>query len=427
MNLALFTNTYIPFVGGVARSVRTLELECRRRGHAVRVVAPEFEGAEESPDVLRVPAIRDFNGSGFSVRIPMPNIVRDFIDDFCPDLIHSHHPFLLGDAALREAWKMRVPLVFTHHTLYEQYTHYMPLDSPALRRAAVQLDTEYCNLCDRVVAPSESVRSLLVERGVATPIDVVPTGIDLRSYAGGDGARFRRNHGIPPRAKVVGHVGRLAEEKNLAYLADAVVRALRSMDDAVFLVVGDGEERESIAETLRRELGGERAFVVGGRTGQDLYDAYAALDVFAFSSQSETQGMVLAEAMAAGHPVVALDGPGVRDIVIDGENGVLLGASAPPDEFAAALAGLLGDPELRGRWREAALARAAEFGTEACVEEMLACYGHAIADFENRRRSEAGVLQRFLDGAEAEWDLMTARFSAALAAAAETLTPEARA
>ena len=222
MKIAMFTNTYLPHVGGVARSVKTLEDACRRQGHEVRVIAPEFEGSEDSPDVLRVPAIQHFNGSDFSVQLPMPNIIREYMEDFRPDLIHSHHPFLLGDAALREAWKMRVPIVFTHHTLYERYTHYVPLDSPALKRVAVQLTTEYCNLCDQIIAPSESIERLLLDRGVTTSIRTIPTGIDTGYFAAGNGARFREQAGIPPDAKVIGHVGRLAREKNLRFLAGSI-------------------------------------------------------------------------------------------------------------------------------------------------------------------------------------------------------------
>src|SRR5688500_1068344 len=110
MKIAMFTNTYLPHVGGVARSVKTLEDECRKRGHEVKVIAPQSDTADESPHVLRVPAIQNFNGSDFSFRLPIPSLVRDFIEDFKPDIIHSHHPFLLGDAAIREAWKLRLPI-----------------------------------------------------------------------------------------------------------------------------------------------------------------------------------------------------------------------------------------------------------------------------------------------------------------------------
>jgi glycosyltransferase involved in cell wall biosynthesis len=244
----MFTNTYLPHVGGVARSVSTYEEEFCRRGHEVRIVAPQFEGAEDTTGrVLRTPAIQRFNGSDFSVRIPVPGLLTDFVDDFQPHLIHSHHPFLLGDSALRLAWSRRLPLVFTHHTMYEQYTHYVPLASEAYKRFAVQMSVDYCNLCTHVIAPSESVERLLRERGVTTPITSIPTGIDAAFFAGGDRQRARRRFGIDSQAIVVGHVGRLAPEKNLDYLARAVGQYLADHPRAVFLVVGTGESGESIA------------------------------------------------------------------------------------------------------------------------------------------------------------------------------------
>lgn len=244
MKIAMFTNTYLPHVGGVARSVNTYEMVFRRRGHDVRIIAPEFEDAEPSPYVLRTPAIQKFNGSEFSVRLPQPGQIAEFLDEFQPDVLHSHHPFLLGDAALRAAWTRRLPLAFTHHTLYEQYTRYVPLDSDAMKRVAIQMATEYCNLCDCVIAPSESVAKLLSERGVTTPIESIPTGIDLDAFGAGDGAAFRRRFGVEKKAFVLGHVGRLAGEKNLAFLARAVARFLASRPTAKFVVVGAGSLRE---------------------------------------------------------------------------------------------------------------------------------------------------------------------------------------
>ena len=223
MKIAMFTNTYVPIVGGVARSVSSYEEEFRRRGHQVHIVAPQFDGALESTEhVLRTPALKNFNGSNFSFALPQPGLVAEFLDQFQPELLHSHHPFQLGDTALRAAWTRRLPLVFTHHTLWEQYTHYVPLDSEALQRIVVQIATEYANLCTHVIAPSQSISEMLVQRGVTRPISVIPTGIDLAFFGSGDGAAFRRQYNVPPDALVVGHVGRLANEKNLEFLAKAV-------------------------------------------------------------------------------------------------------------------------------------------------------------------------------------------------------------
>lgn len=425
MRIAMFTNTYLPHVGGVARAVGTLENACRAEGHEVRIVAPEFIGSADDPHVLRVPAIQNFNGSDFSVRLPFPNVIRDFMEDFQPDLVHSHHPFLLGDAALREAWKMDVPIVFTHHTLYERYTHYVPLDSPMLKKVAIQLATEYCNRCDRVVAPSESIVRLLRERGVTTPIHAIPTGIDVGFFASGNGARFRQTSDIPPDARVIGHVGRLALEKNLTFLVDAVARCLRQAPDAVFLLVGDGDARGTMTGRLAAEGVGHQVRAVGKRSGQELADAYCAMDWFVFASQTETQGLVIAEAMAAGNPVVALDGPGVREIVRDGKNGILLAGRASAGQFATALVTLMDDAEQSRRMAEAARGTAEGYSIKRCVRRMLDCYEDVIARHEPSSNPDPMPWDRFLTGVGIEWELLVEKMSAAAAAVNETPATEA--
>lgn len=419
MKIAMFTNTYLPHVGGVARSVSTYEEEFRRRGHDVRIIAPEFEGAEESPHVLRTPAIQKFNGSDFSVRIPQPGLIAEYLDDFQPEILHSHHPFLLGDAALRAAWTRRLPLVFTHHTLYEQYTRYVPLDSDAMKRVAIQMASEYCNLCTHVIAPSGSVADLLDQRCVTTPITSIPTGIDVAAFAAGDGARFRARFKIDEQSLVIGHVGRLASEKNLEYLARAAGQFLATRPDAKFVVVGTGDSEAFIQDAVA-ELADARQLVMAGcQTGRDLADAYAAMDLFAFSSQSETQGMVLAEAMAAATPVVALDGPGVREVVSD-ENGRLLPGDATEEGFAAALAELTADRRRLRQLGEAAQASIGDFSLASCADRILELYEGLIAEHQHAEDADPNTWDRFLNRLEIEWNLLVEKTSALTAAVVET-------
>jgi glycosyltransferase involved in cell wall biosynthesis len=420
MKIAMFTNTYLPHVGGVARSVSTYEEELRRRGHEVKIVAPTFEGAEDSTDdVLRVPAIQGFNGSDFSVRLPQPGMIAEFLDSYRPEVIHSHHPFLLGDSALRYAWARRLPLVFTHHTLYEQYTRYVPLDSEALKRVAIQMAVEYCNLCTHVIAPSESLETLLRERGVTTPITAIPTGIDLDFYSSGDRRRLLGEHGIAENSLVVGHVGRLAGEKNLEFLARAMRLFLARRRDAVFLVVGSGDQERDFRDALAAYTERRQVLLVGKKTGRDLADAYAAMDVFVFSSQSETQGMVLAEAMAAGAPVVALDGPGVRDVVAS-DNGRLLKADASEEEFAQALEQLTADPRRLRRLCEQARASIEEFSLENCADRLVALYEDLIATSGDRGDADPGPWDRLLNRLEIEWNLLAEKAAALAAAVVDT-------
>ncbi len=407
MNIVMFTNTYLPHVGGVARSVEGFRQQYLALGHRVLVVAPTFEGqAEHEEGVVRMPAIQNFNGSDFSVRVPVPGILGGPLDEFCPDIVHAHHPYLMGDTAQRIAAARNLPLVFTHHTMYELYTHYVPASAPALARFVKVLATGYANLCDQVIAPSESTARILKRRGVQTPIAVVPTGVELREYAKGNGRAFRKARGIPGNAFLVGHVGRLAPEKNLAFLARAVARYLKGSPRARFLVVGGGPSEQEMRDLFQRRGLADRLHFVGSLEGRDLVDAYHAMDVFAFASRSETQGMVLTEAMAAGIPVVALAAPGAREVVKDELNGRLLPKEAVYS-FAAALAWVERLPADRARALATEARRTARgFALRDCAKLSLQHYERAIASRRsNREGEEEGGWAKTVRVLETEWAL----------------------
>ena len=419
MKICMMTNTYLPHVGGVARSVSTFAEEFVREGHDVLVVAPEFDGkklaAKAEAMVERVPSLRNFNGSEFSVRLPLATALSDRLEAFQADIIHAHHPFLLGDTALRVAMNKNVPIIFTHHTRYEDYTHYVPF-SDAMKEVAIQIPTHFANLCDGVIAPSESLARMLRRRGVTTSIKVIPTGIDVKAFASADGARFRERMKIPADGLVIGHVGRLAQEKNLGYLAEAVAQFLVGEPNARFLVVGDGPWRDQMKEVFQQHGVANRLLLAGKRTGRVLREAYRAMDVFAFASKSETQGMVVAEAMAAGVPVVALNASGVREVVTDDTNGYLLPANASAETFTRALAKCAAKAE-RSRLSAGAQETAAQFSREQSAKKALAFYD------ETRRATRARRLMNQVSPWAAlvkriglEWDLLSTRTQTVAAA-----------
>ncbi|MDH5470730.1 MAG: glycosyltransferase, partial [Gammaproteobacteria bacterium] len=274
MNIVMLTNTFTPHVGGVARSVAAFTSEYRRRGHRVLVVAPVFRNQPvNETEVVRIPAIQNFNGSDFSVVLPVSGLLTEVLDEFAPDIIHAHHPYLLGVTALRVARYRELPLVFTHHTLYEEYTHYVPGDAPKLRRFIIEAAIRYANLSDQVFAPSESIMTLLRERGVVTPITVVPTGVQTAHFAHGNGGRFRQSVGIPEDAFVVGHLGRLAPEKNLEFLTEAVAAFLKTTSRAHFLLIGAGPSVAVIREIISREGLDARFHIAGVLEREQLADA----------------------------------------------------------------------------------------------------------------------------------------------------------
>ncbi|MFQ5755397.1 MAG: glycosyltransferase [Acidiferrobacterales bacterium] len=407
MNILMFTNTFTPHVGGVARSVQGFTKEFRERGHRVVVAAPYFENTpDREADVIRFPAVQHFNGSDFSVPVPVPGRLYTALKTFHPDIVHSHHPFLLGDTALRVAAARNIPVVFTHHTLYEEYTHYVPGDSPTLKRFAVDLAIGYCNLCDAVVAPSQTVADLLVGRGTAVPIEIIPTGVDRAVFAKGDGRAARKRFGIPTDAFVVGHTGRLAPEKNPRFLAEAVAQFLLSNEHCHFLVAGAGPSMQEIQAIFERRGLAGRLHLAGVMGHPELAGAYRAMNVFAFSSHTETQGMVLTEAMAAGVPVVAVDASGVREVVRDGVNGRLLPADNP-DSFSAALSWVAAlSPQANQRLQQAIARTAEEFSMPRTTARVLALYESLINSAPATREIETSPWASARRRIEEEWKII---------------------
>src|SRR3989338_3403458 len=286
MNILMMSNTYKPLVGGLEKSIESFTKSFREEGHRVIVVAPEFANMKVEKDVIRIPAIQNAGGSQFSVQPPVPSGLEEALGDFKPDIVHAHHPFLVGDTALRIARKHHTPLVYTHHTLFEQNTHYLPGNPKGLKRFMIELSTGYANLADQVFAPSESVLELIKERGVTTPIKVVPTGVDILRFSIGARTKFRESLKIPLDSFVVGHVGRLAPEKNLEFLASAVAAFLKLEPTARFLVGGNGPSEEEIKTICERQNVGDRLYMAGALKGKELVSAYHAMDVFLFASQN---------------------------------------------------------------------------------------------------------------------------------------------
>lgn len=389
MKILMATNTYTPFLGGVERSISTFTNEYRRQGHKVLIVAPEYDGRpEQEKGVIRMPAIQNFNGSDFSVRLPVPGFLNTRLQDFSPDIVHSHHPYLMGDTALRMGTKYSVPVIFTFHTFYEHYTHYVNADNHISKNFIIELSTIYSNLCDHLLAPSSGVRDTLVKRGVNTPIDVLPTGVDVDSFSMGNGSRFRESRSIPENAFVIGVVSRLAPEKNIAFISKSVLRYIESRPHAQFLLVGNGPLKQETESIFSDKDLSDHLIATGALKGTELADAYSAMDVFAFASHTETQGIVLLEAMAAGTPVVAVRATGINDVVADGENGFLL-QEDDMDQFICALEEIANaDANRMSTLCEYARNTARNNTHKRCASRALDIYTSVIEKHHNRIQTD---------------------------------------
>lgn len=402
--VVMFTNTFSPMVGGLERSVADAHRYLNSNGHFCRVVTPGFRGAKTSgAGILRVPALTGVGEQDFSVPLPAINRLECWMEAIEPQVVHAHQPFLLGDTAWQVAQLRRIPLVFTHHTLYERYAHYLPLEEDRARRLLIELTTQYANRCQLIIAPTVSVRSLLLERGITTPIEVSPSGIDLGLYSNGSRIRGRNHLGLSPEDAVVGHLGRISQEKNMDFLTDAMIRVLLARPRTKWLLVGNGDALAAIRQRFTDAGLGNRLLTPGVMEGSAIADAYSAMDVFAFASKTDTQGLVLAEAMAAGVPIVALDAPGTRDCVTDGHAGRLLPATADACQFADAVVSLFDDHTRRQLWANHAREVSLQYDIQHCTQRLVALYQQALENFRPQESGETTRWEQLTERLDVEW------------------------
>ena len=396
MNIAFFTNNYKPFVGGVPIAIENLATELRERGHHVHIFAPEYgKGDEEDVDVFRTWSIKNFNDSSFVLPIPLALSTYLTFNDVQADIVHVHHPFLLGMSGLRAARAENLPVVFTYHTQYEKYAHYLPWDSEMVREMAVGIATRFANSCDAVIAPSTDIQKQLVERGVDCPIRVIPTGVDLAQFEGGNASWLRERFGIASGDKILLFVSRLAKEKNVQFLLESFAKLAQETGGVHFVLVGSGEEEQALKDLAAGRGLSTQTHFAGTLKGEDLVSAFKGADLFVFASVTETQGMVVLEAMAAGCPVVAVDAPGVRDVVEDGRNGYLV-ADGDVEAFTARCREILANDDLRAAFRKEALERAKQLSLSRTTQQVEELYAEVIKSPHPDRTERFLLVREFI-------------------------------
>jgi glycosyltransferase involved in cell wall biosynthesis len=373
MRVGFFTEVYRPVVNGVVASIDTLAEGLRGRGHEVYCFAPRVPGYDEADGpVFRMPSLPLPTRTPY--RLTLPLVSRRNLNKVIKrlSLVHVHSPFVTGWMGLRYARRYGMPLVYTYHTQLEAYAHYVPFEPNATRYAASQLTRTFANSADAVVVPTPAMATRLRELGVGVRLEVVPSSIDVGVFGAGrrDNA-LRALAGAGPGDRLVLCVSRLAKEKNIELLVDAMAiggdRSLR------LVIAGDGPAREALEERARQRGVFDRTRFLGIVAREQLPDLYASCDAFCMPSTTETQGLVIAEALAAGAAVIAADTPQNRDVL------GLAGRVVPPapKAFAAALRAIPNVPDAAA----SAIARqvAERFRIEAQIDRMIALYEELLA------------------------------------------------
>jgi glycosyltransferase involved in cell wall biosynthesis len=380
MRVLMVSDVYFPRVNGVSTSIETFRQALANEGVEVRLVVPRYADEPEAEGIVRVQGRavpRDPEDRLASWTALRAAVRREAAD--C-DLIHIQTPFLAHYAGLAAARYLNKPVIATYHTLFEEYLHHYAPFLPAdwLRGLARRLSRSQCNALDAVVVPSTAMRERLEQYGVSVPMHVLPTGIPIGRFTQGEGLRFRERHGLPAQQPCALFVGRVAFEKSIDFLIESLALARRKVPNLILLITGEGPAEQALhcqAEALGL---GEAVRFIGYLDRQhDLTDCYAAADCFVFASRTETQGLVLLEAMAMGLPVVALAAMGTRDILSAGR-----GCLVPEDdvaEFAAALVSLMRDPALRSRLSQEARQYAGEWADDRLAAKLAERY-HRILE-----------------------------------------------
>ncbi|MGC8120152.1 glycosyltransferase [Marinobacter sp. VGCF2001] len=391
LKVAMFTNNYLPFIGGVPISIERLRRGLEQLEDSTLIVAPRYrDQPEQEQAVVRVPSLL---AMGAKREFRLANIflarVRKRVRAFRPDVIHLHHPFWLGSLGLFMARQLRIPAIYTYHTRLEHYAHFVPLPGALFRNLISHaLIKRFANRCDGVIVPTYSTEEYLRMIGVTTPTFVQPTGIEFERFQAvesSDVAQLRSELGLTDE-KVFISVARLSNEKNIDFMIEAMDQLRRESEVPFrFLMIGDGHQRDRLQAKIDDLELGSHFTLVGAVQPDDMALWYNLGDAFLFASKSETQGMVILEAMSAGLPVVAVRSSGIEDVVRDGLNGF-----KTPENQARWLERtrqLLEDDELRSGLSDKARDFAADYSVEQFARDVREIYATSLASRDKRRQA----------------------------------------
>ena len=375
MRVLMVSDVYFPRVNGVSSSIESFRCQLAVHGIEVRLVVPRYGDEAEEDGVVRVPG-RALPGDPEDRLVGWRAMCRavDAAAEGC-DLIHIQTPFTAHYAGIRVARRRGLPVIATYHTLFEEMLPgYIPfLPEGFLKWVAREVSRRQGNGVDALIVPSTAMQTRLLEYGVETPLHILPTGIPVSRFAGGDGRAFRRKHGILSTRPVALFVGRISPEKNIGFLLDALVHARRMRPDILLVIAGEGPAMEGLQVQVKAlGLRDSVQFIGYLDRHSELPGCYAAADAFVFASRTETQGLVLLEAMAAGLPVIALAEMGTKDILAPGRG--CISPPADPVAFGETLGHFFNRPSAWSYLRDEAPEYAETWSAQAMSSRLAVLY-----------------------------------------------------
>lgn len=394
MIIGIFTDTFYPEVNGVATSCLNLYQELQRRGHTVHVYAPKCKGWEEfqSDTVHYLESKQFILLKDRNVALPGMGTIRQALDMHF-DVVHTNSEFIVGFLGTYIARHTGCIRIHTYHTVWEDYTYYIThgIGDNTAKNFVKRYSEWWCDRFDRVIVPTAKTENLLRQYGVETPIDIIPSGMDLRRFApekhsAEERAATRAECGIPEGKRVLLNIGRLAKEKNLEKILRVFPELHRRLPDVQLVIIGEGPLKQTLQEQAETLGVADSVSIVGAKPWEKIDRYYAIGDVFVSASHSETQGLTYIEAAASGLCVCAVDDPCLLGVFRDGVSAVLSGDS--DEQLLESL--MLSFSPVGGRIRRNAVEAARPYSTEQFAQRVECCYMTALS--ERRRGLEAVVL-----------------------------------
>lgn len=382
MKIGIFTECYKPVMNGVSVSIETFKKGLEERGHEVFIFAPDNNDAESEPNVFRFPAVVDPRKRVYPFLVPSIEIQKTYLPiDVIKqlDVIHAQHMFTAGRLARYAAKRYNKPLIYTYHTLIAEYTHYLGLLSPLVKIYLKNMSKRFCNSCDQIITPSKSMKKILLKYKVKAPIEVIMTGIDPGAYkrvSRSAGQRLRKEYEIDPKDKILLYLSRIAKEKNIDFLLRAFKKISHNYPKCHLVLAGGGPEEDWCRARIKQYRIQNSVTMTGMVPKEEANELFGMADIFTFPSITETQGIVVAEAMASGTPPVAVGRMGPTDLINDGEDGYLTKLNI--QDFSEKVLKLLKNDTLRKHFAEKGLERVDEFSTETSTNKLIKLYEKVI-------------------------------------------------
>ncbi len=381
MRILMISDVFFPRINGVSTSIQTFRCELERLGNEVFLIAPSYDVPHTDDD-------RTFRIKSRGIlldpedRMMKLNDLLGYVEELRKldlDLVHIHTPFVAHYGGTRIAKALGVPCVITYHTLFEEYFyHYIPwLPKQLLRYIARRFSVSQCNEVNGVISPSSTILDLLKKYGVTTKTVTLPTGINSLAFQTGDGQRFKTEFNIPSNKKLLLNVSRVAFEKNISAIIEAHALLCSTRDDIHLVIAGEGPAKSHYIEMVHSlKLQDSISFVGYLDRSTQLVDCYHAADLFVFASKTETQGLVLLEAMAAGTPVVSVAEMGTKNVLKEGLGVRITDGSA--EDFAAKIKDVIDDPALYAQLVDAAIEYAQEWDSLSLAKKLNEYYQEVL-------------------------------------------------